>query len=78
MLHHRDDVLEATSVRLDYESFAKVVLSISVTDGNHSSNCSLNINITDTNDNPPVFVSQQFNVSEDTEVEVAIGTINVR
>ena len=78
MLHHRDDVLQATSVRLDYESFTEVVLRISVTDGNYFSNCTLNINITDTNDNPPVFVSQQFNVPEDTEVEVAIGTVNVR
>ena len=78
MSHHSDDVLEATSVELDYENFTEVVLSISVTDGNHSSNCSLKINITDINDNPPVFVSQQFNVPEDTEIEVAIGTVNVR
>lgn len=78
MSHHSDDVLKATSVSLDYETFTQVVLSITVTDGDHSSNCSLNINITDINDNLPVFVSQQFNVSEDTEVEMAIGTINVR
>ena len=78
MSHHSNDELEATLVELDYEQFTEVVLSITVTDGDHSSNCSLNINITDINDNPPVFVSQQFNVSEDTEVEMAIGTVNVR
>ena len=78
MSHHSNDELEATLVELDYEQFTEVVLSITVTDGDHSSNCSLNINITDTNDNPPVFVSQQFNVPEDTEVEMALGTVNVR
>lgn len=79
MLHHSGNELVATSVMLDYEKFTEAELSIVVTDGKHFSNCSLNITITDENDNPPVFVSQQFdNVPEDTEVGMLIGTVNVR
>ena len=64
---------------LDYESFTQVTLSIAVTDGDHISNCSFNINITDINDNDPVFVEPtQFTVREDTNVRSTIGAVNVR
>ena len=63
---------------LDYENFTQVVLSITVTDGDHISNCSLDINITDINDNDPVFVEPlQFTVREDTNVGSMIGAVNV-
>ena len=69
-----------SSLKLDYEQLTEVVLSISVSDGDptHVSNCSLDINITDINDNGPVFVDpSQFNVSEDAEIDDMIGTVNV-
>lgn len=66
-------------MKLDYEQFTEVVLSITVTDGDHISDCSLDINITDVNDNSPVFVGpMQFTVPEDTEIGEAIGAVNVR
>ena len=55
------------------------MLNIIVTDGSHTSDCSLNISITDINDNDPVFVDpKQFTVSEAAEIGEAIGTVNVR
>ena len=64
---------------LDHEKFTEVVLNISVTDGDHISNCLLGISITDINDNDPVFVQPtQFTVREDTEIRSVIGAVNVR
>jgi len=70
-----------SSVKLDYEEFRELNLSVAVTDDNpnHISICSLAINITDINDNSPMFVNPlQFTVPENTMIGEPIGTVNVR
>ena len=78
LYYYSGNQLVTSSMTLDYEQFTEVVLSIAVTDGVHNSNCSIYINITDINDNDPVFFQPtQFIVPEDTEIESVIGAVNV-
>lgn len=77
--YYRGNELETSSLELDYEQFTEVMLRIIVSDGNHTSNCSLDVNITDVNDNRPLCGNpRQFAIPENTDIGKAIGTVNVR
>ena len=81
LLYCSGNQLITSSVKLDYEEFRELVLSVAVIDDNpnHISICLITINITDINDNSPMFVNPlQFTVPENTMIGEPIGTVNVR
>ncbi len=65
---------------LDYEAVKEYLLGVAATDGSYRAQTTITIDVTDTNDNAPVFAepSYKFALMQGQDAGVLVGTVSAR
>ncbi len=69
------EVKVADSSKLDYETVKSFTLTVQVSDGQHTANTTVTINLNNLNDNQPVMNDEVFNVDENAAIGTLVGTV---
>jgi hypothetical protein len=69
------EVTVADSAKLDYEKVKSFILTVEVSDGDHTAATTVTIGITNLNDNQPVLDDAVFDINENTATGTTVGTV---